>query len=77
MPAQSFCSGINAEINKAYTGKRAEHVIIGAIKIATMRSLALEMLLVAMIPGIAQAMADQWGVSLAFALRTGLAAVLE
>ena len=62
MPAQSFCSGINAEISKAYTGKRAEHVIIGAIRIVTIRSREFEILLVAMIPGIAQAKLESSGI---------------
>ena len=54
---------MKAEINNAYTGKRAEQVIMGAIKMVTKRSREFEILLVAMIPGIAQAKLERSGIN--------------
>ena len=52
---------MKAPISSAYTGRRAEQVISGAIMIVTSLSRGLAMLRVAMMPGIAQAKLDSSG----------------
>src|SRR5678809_1479899 len=47
--------GMQAAINNVYTGSLAEQLISGDTRIVTSRSLGVSMVLVAMIPGIAQA----------------------
>jgi hypothetical protein len=49
------CLGINVLIIKVYTGRRAEQLMRGRIRMVTRRSFQLSMVRVAMIPGIAQA----------------------
>ena len=50
-------------MSKAYTGKRAEQVIKGAIKIVTNRSRGLAIVRVAMMPGIAHAKLESSGIN--------------
>ena len=59
----TVCAGINAAINKAYTGRRAEQVISGATKIVVKRSRGSLILRVAIIPGTAQAKLDSNGIN--------------
>ena len=40
--ADTFAAGMNAPMTSAYTGRRAEHVISGAIMIVARRSRVLE-----------------------------------
>ena len=47
----------------AYTGRRAEHVISGAIMIVVSRSRGLAIVRVAMMPGIAHAKLDSSGMN--------------
>ena len=54
---------MNAPINNAYTGRRAEQVINGAIMIVTQRSRGFWIVRVAMMPGIAQAKLDSNGMN--------------
>ena len=46
---------MNAAITSVYTGRRAEHVMNGAIRIVAMRSRLFSMVRVAMMAGTAQA----------------------
>ena len=55
--------GTKAPISSAYTGRRAEHVINGAMRIVTTRSRGLAMVRVAMMPGMAQAKLDSSGMN--------------
>ena len=52
---------MKAPISSAYTGRRAEQVISGAIMIVASRSRQFGMVRVAMMPGIAQAKLDSSG----------------
>ncbi|CAM5502828.1 hypothetical protein RLIN73S_06181 [Rhodanobacter lindaniclasticus] len=54
---------MNAPISSAYTGKRAEQVISGAIRMVVRRSRGSVMLRVPMMPGIAQAKLDSSGMN--------------
>ena len=55
---------MNAPISSAYTGRRAEHVISGAIRMVARRSRGSEIVRVAMMPGIAQAKLESSGMKL-------------
>ena len=61
MPPQTARRGMNAPMINAYTGRRAEHVINGAIMMVASRSRGFWMVRVAMMPGIAQAKLDSNG----------------
>ena len=54
---------MNAPMISAYTGSRAEQVIIGASRIVAMRSRRFGIVRVAMMPGIAQAYDDSSGMN--------------
>ena len=64
MPGPTVDAGMNAPIMTVYTGKRAEQVISGAIRIVAKRSFWSMIVRVAMIPGIAQAKDDNNGMKL-------------
>src|ERR1700683_5452181 len=51
-------SGTNAAMTSKYTGRRAEQVMNGAIRMVAMRSRLFSMVRVAMMAGTAQAYAD-------------------
>ena len=53
--------GMKAAMIRAYTGRRAEHVIKGAIMMVTMRSRGFWIVRAAMMPGMAQAKLDSSG----------------
>ena len=57
------CAGMNAAISSAYTGRRAEQVMSGAIMMVVRRSRQLGMVRVAMMPGIAHARLDSSGMN--------------
>ena len=61
MNGPTLRAGMKAPMISAYTGKRAEQVMIGANKIVASRSLTLGMVRAAMIPGMAQANDDSSG----------------
>ena len=52
---------MNAAMTSAYTGRRAEQVMSGAIMIVASRSRRFGMVRVAMMPGTAQAKLDKSG----------------
>ena len=54
---------MNAPISSAYTGRRAEQVMSGAIMMVARRSRLEGMVRVAMTPGIAQAKEDSSGMN--------------
>ena len=54
---------MNAAITSAYTGRRAEQVISGAIMIVAMRSRRFGIVRVAMMPGTAQAKLESSGMN--------------
>jgi hypothetical protein len=56
-------SGMKAAISSAYTGRRAEQVMSGAIMMVTSRSRQWVMVRVAMMPGMAQAKLDSSGMN--------------
>ena len=56
-------SGMKAAIKSAYTGRRAEQVISGAIMMVTSRSRQCVMVRAAMMPGMAQAKLDSSGMN--------------
>ena len=56
-------SGMNAAIISVYTGRRAEQVMNGAIRMVAMRSRLFSMVRVAMMAGTAQAYADSSGMN--------------
>ena len=61
MPA-TVRSGMNAPIKSAYTGRRAEQVMSGAIMMVTSRSRQWVIVRVAITPGMAQAKLDNSGI---------------
>jgi hypothetical protein len=54
---------MKAAITSAYTGRRAEHVISGAIMIVAMRSRRFGIVRVAMMPGTAHAKLESSGMN--------------
>ena len=54
---------MNAPISSAYTGRRAEHVMSGAIMMVASRSRFDGMVRAAMMPGIAHAKLDNSGMN--------------
>ena len=54
-------AGISAPMSSAYTGRRAEQVMSGAIMMVVRRSRQLGMVRAAMMPGMAQAKLDSSG----------------
>ena len=56
-------SGMKAAIKSAYTGRRAEQVMSGAMRMVTSRSRQCVMVRVAMMPGMAQAKLDSSGMN--------------
>ena len=60
----TVCAGMNAEMNRTYTGSRALQLISGAIRIVAIRSRRLSMVRAAMMPGTAQANDDRSGMKL-------------
>ena len=55
--------GMKAPISSAYTGRRAEQVMSGAMRMVTSRSRQLEIERVAMMPGTAHAKLDSSGMN--------------
>src|SRR5690606_6416765 len=63
-PPRYCVSGINAAINSAYTGRRAEQDINGLVRMVSSRLRGDSMVRAAIMAGMAQACADRYGIKL-------------